>query len=389
MQRIYKNRGLALLGALTLALLGLVALTVGAGSVAALQAAGDAPDLSPRSQAALSSSGAYYLLDIGSASQATERLTNAVDNIEFVFDKKVMLRAQYDQTQSCDTATDSLTVNYGVTVTYCYIISNTGTTTLTTHFMVDDKLGSLGPLNYTLPPGSGGGLIGNWPYPLTQDLTNIATWRATDVFGATLSKTDKVTVKVVIPDVFGYMFYDTNGDGIRQASENSGPKDGLVRLKQSGTVLRETKTTAPVGYYQILDVIPGDYAVAIDVPVGYVPTSPTEVAVRVTSGQDKLVSFGIRQAPPTVTPTATPTVTPTPTETATPSVTPTPTETATPTATVPPTPTPTETAVPSLTPTETATATPAPTATPTATPTPTETPHLFKLWLPVIYCSSS
>lgn len=372
-----RSRTAALLGALLLAVLGLWILSAGTGSVAALQPASEAPE--PHAWAlAASPAEIYYLLDEAPAAWAGGQPPSAIADIDFSFDKKVMLQAEWNQTGSCATATDSLTINYGVTVTYCYLIKNTGTTTLTTVLLVDDKLeGQFGPFSYRIAPGAGGGVLGVPPYGLTEDTTNTAVWTSTDAFGATLSKTDKVTVKVIIPDVLGYVFYDANGDGIRQAGENTGPKDVPVRLKQDGSVLRQTKTTPPLGYYQLTDVIPGNYTIAIEVPAGYVATSPAEVAVRVTSGQDKLVSFGIRQAPPTATFTATSTVTPTPTETMTPTATSTPTETLTATATSSPTPT------------ETPTETPTPTATATPTPTPTETPRLFNLWLPVIYRSAN
>ncbi|NOZ29609.1 MAG: hypothetical protein GXP39_16355 [Chloroflexi bacterium] len=141
-------------------------------------------------------------------------------------------------------------------------------------------------------------------------------------------------------EIAGWVFIDSNGDGIRNPwppdNETSGLSGVIIELWQGGTLVDTTHSVLPSGWYQF-DVEPGDYIVREQQPAGYASTSPDEVAVSVSRGLH-IVSFGEQAFTPTPTATSTPTATPTPTVTPTPTMTPTPT--ATPTAT--PSPTPTE-----------------------------------------------
>lgn len=277
---------------------------------------------------------------------------------DFRFDKKVMLRADYDAA-GCTGATDSLTVWYSTTVAYCYFVTNIGTTTWVTHTMVDDKLGSIGPVTLNLPPGGQIGLAG-LPPALLQDVTNTATWTALDTNNTQLSRTDKVTVKVVIP-LTGHVFIDQNGDGIRNPTETSGVSGVRVDLipRPYDAKLQRQTTTFAAGYYEFLDPAAGAYTVSVQLPAGYVATSPTQAPVTLVFPTAKVVNFGVRAATATPTPTATqtPEITFTPTET------PTETPTASPTVTEGPTPTASPTPVESFTPTATATEAGTPTST--------------------------
>lgn len=92
-------------------------------------------------------------------------------------------------------ATDSITVAAGTTVYYCYTATNTGSTTLTTHDLVDDQLGTIfSGLNYSLTPGSvidtvSAGL--SIPAVINVTTMNTATWSAD---GASDSASATVTV---------------------------------------------------------------------------------------------------------------------------------------------------------------------------------------------------
>jgi hypothetical protein len=273
---------------------------------------------------------------------------------DFAIDKRVMLQSEWNQTQSCATSVDALTVYYGTPVTYCYFFYNIGTTSFITHTFNDDKLGSLGTFYNTFVPGATVGFIAAPPEGPTQDTTNTATWTAIDQFGTSVTRVDKLTVKVVRP-LTGHVFIDQNGDGVPNTGETAGVGGVEVRLvarPPDPNKARET-TTFPSGFYQFLNAVAGPYTVSITLPAGYVATSPTEAPVNLVFGVQKIVNFGLRAATPTPSPTASTTITPTETPTDG------------------PTPTPTET--PEFTPV------------PTDTPTPTETPRPQQmLWLPVL-----
>ena len=76
-------------------------------------------------------------------------------------------------------ASNTISIPYGATVTYCYQVENTGNVTLTHHTVVDDMLGTvLGPAApYSLAPGA------TYAFTTTDVLnansvTNVATWTA-------------------------------------------------------------------------------------------------------------------------------------------------------------------------------------------------------------------
>lgn len=316
---------------------------------------------------------------------------------DYTFSKTVLLQSDYDYNNSCAESVKTLTVNYGETVVYCYQYENIGTTTFLTITMVDDKLGSIGPMAFE-PPTQPGAIFGFLAYgvPMSQTITNNAVTTLIDDEGNSVVKSDSATVNVIIPDVSGYVFLDANGDGARQGSE-AGVENVRVTLTHNPVSpatprpLR-SRLTSVSGWYEFVDVIPDSYTLSIEVPAGYVATGPAQREIEVISGEDQIVNFGLQLAPtptPTATPTETPSPTPTETPTATPTETMTPTETpfgqptetptATPTETMTPTETPTATETPTVTPTETMTPTPTVTFTPSVTPT-----RRYLLWLPLV-----
>jgi hypothetical protein len=142
--------------------------------------------------------GRFYRLKPATVSQSVADTVDSPVAADFSFDKRVMLTTDFQQTQSCAGSVDALTVNYGASVTYCYYFANTGTTTFVTHTLTDDKLGGLGPEVFSVSPGNQVGFIGRDPASgVTSDVTNIATWTAVDTAGASISRTDAVTVRVL------------------------------------------------------------------------------------------------------------------------------------------------------------------------------------------------
>ncbi len=114
------------------------------------------------------------------AGPARSVVAAAPDAADFVLDKSVMTRAEWNQTQSCDTSVESLSVYYGTQIAYCYLFYNIGDTSFITHTFDDDKMGSLGAFVQTLPAGSQAGFVALPPDGFTQDVTNTATWTAID-----------------------------------------------------------------------------------------------------------------------------------------------------------------------------------------------------------------
>jgi hypothetical protein len=78
--------------------------------------------------------------------------------------------------------TDSITVDPGTTVYYCYEVTNTGNITLTLHDLADDQLGTIFTgLNYALAPGASVNTVDaglSIPAVINVTTTNIGTWTA-------------------------------------------------------------------------------------------------------------------------------------------------------------------------------------------------------------------
>ncbi len=100
-------------------------------------------------------------------------------------------------------STDTITVNAGTTVYYCYVVENTGDVTLNLHDLVDSELGTIFTgLNYALTPGSSVNTVAaglTISATITANTTNTATWTAyntgpTDVATATATATVNVIV---------------------------------------------------------------------------------------------------------------------------------------------------------------------------------------------------
>lgn len=194
-----KRCGRMLLAAFVVSLLSAIGLfSLHAAPVAALQSAPTAGHAASSGQRAGTAS-THWLkpLFFTERGPAGEPLPAAAD---FTLDKKVMLTADFQQTQSCAGSADALTVAYGANVTYCYYFSNIGTTTFVTHTLIDDKLGGWGPEVIDVRPGQHFISIGYDPTAfVTSDITNSATWTAVDTAGVSLSRTDSVTVRVLPP----------------------------------------------------------------------------------------------------------------------------------------------------------------------------------------------
>ena len=208
-------------------------------------------------------------------------------------------------------------------------------------------------INFTSP-----GEATSTPTPTATNTTALAT--------NTPTATPTATNTPSAAQIAGWVYLDTNGDGVRNAGETDGLTGVTINLTLPGGSVVSTLSVGPTGWYQFGDLASGTYTVTEVQPAGYTSTSPDAVVVTVSDSTQPIVNFGEQAFTPTPSPTliaistSTATATNTPTNTSVP-------PTATPTATntpAPPTETPTMTNTP-VPPTETPTATNTPTITPT------------------------
>lgn len=97
-------------------------------------------------------------------------------------------------------ATDSIQVNAGDEVTYCYTVTNTGNITLTHHDVTDDHLGDLlTAFAYDLGPGASVSITQT--ATINADVTNVVTWTAYIPGALSAMATDSATVTVAPTDV--------------------------------------------------------------------------------------------------------------------------------------------------------------------------------------------
>ena len=219
------------------------------------------------------------------------------------------------------------------------------------------QLGWISQLQYTcadaiaLYASSGPQVIGSVVVPATPTPTPSRTPTSTRT--ATPSPTPSTG------EVVGYVFLDSNGNGVRDSGETAGLTGVKIHAQLSGGADSTALTIGASGWYQFTALPSGNYVITEEQPAGYASTSPDAVPIVLNAGSQRMVNFG--EQLPTPTPTATWTAVPgstaTPTPTATRTPTPTATATRTPTATATRTPTATATGA-ILTPTSTATANP-------------------------------
>ncbi len=100
---------------------------------------------------------------------------------------------------TCSTSDTAVAVP-GENVTYCYAIGNTGLVTVTSHTLVDDRLGTLFTgMPQVVPPGASYQV--SVTVQITDDVVNTATWTAQDNFGQSAQGVDSATVTVIDPQI--------------------------------------------------------------------------------------------------------------------------------------------------------------------------------------------
>lgn len=154
-------------------------------------------------------------------------------------------------------------------VTYYYRVTNTGALDLVTLRVTDDKLGYIG----TIPRLAAGetAILTNAPVSVVVDTTNIGTvigHPAAPGGGPELpglppaTSSDDAVVKL-LAQLGDRVWYDYNGDGKQDNSENTGIANVRVFLRDAGGQPVATNRTDASGYYQFT-VQPGTYEVQFD-----------------------------------------------------------------------------------------------------------------------------
>ncbi len=96
--------------------------------------------------------------------------------------------------------------------------------------------------------------------------------------------------------LFGWLFIDADEDGWRDVGENEGLPLVLVQLRRGdGTLVQETYSTLPRGWYEFNGIEAGSYCLRIAVPEDYVTTTPSE-ACFTFDGANLNVNFGLVKA---------------------------------------------------------------------------------------------
>ncbi len=96
-----------------------------------------------------------------------------------------------------------------------------------------------------------------------------------------VSGTATVTV-VTVPtfNISGFKINDTNGNGVWDSGEMGIPNWNIMLLNDTGVQLANTSTNAQ-GFYQFMNIFPGNYSIAEEVKPGFTPTNATSMPVTV------------------------------------------------------------------------------------------------------------
>ena len=178
---------------------------------------------------------------------------------------------------------DVYTLNAAGSVTYTFLVQNTGNTWLKNLTVTDDKIGTIGTLACPLAPSASATLTKT--VTVSATVTNVGSVVATPCTQAgalitglsSVTATDNASVRLRRLSALGdFVWLDTNANGLQDAGE-AGIAGVTVRLCDgSGAALGPTAVTDANGRYLFADLLPGTYAVRFAVPAGYVLSASLE-----------------------------------------------------------------------------------------------------------------
>ena len=158
-------------------------------------------------------------------------------------------------------------IGKGESVTYTYVVSNTGSTYLKDVAVTDDKLGPIGTIAL-LAPGASRTLTAT--AVLTEDTTNVGTATGTpadsngDPIPGASDVTDDddatVAVNTALAVIGDRVWNDMDGNGIQDEGEMGVYGITVNLLDDEGNLVATTKTDA-AGNYLFTDVEPGTYSI--------------------------------------------------------------------------------------------------------------------------------
>ncbi len=174
-----------------------------------------------------------------------------------------------------------LTRDAASSVTYVFLVENTGNTSLRDIAVLDDKLGAVGVVSGPLAPSASATLEKTvW---IAADTTNIASVSATPCLpsGESLGlpaaiDDDDAIVRLRLRGSIGdRVWLDADADGIQDPGETGIPEVEVSLLGADGSVLA-TQATDAAGFYAFTGLLPGTYRVHFETPVGHVPSASLE-----------------------------------------------------------------------------------------------------------------
>jgi uncharacterized repeat protein (TIGR01451 family) len=144
--------------------------------------------------------------------------------------------------------------------------------------------------------------------PTVVDASELTTMGLVDAAQRELTPQDNLqTIKSAIrPVLWGRVFLDGNGDGIRQAWETHGVVDAQLFLEQDGLPIAFKTSQPPDGAYAF-DTLPlGPYVLRAELPPSHQFTTPQDIALMIEPAQETVVFFGawtgVTEPSPTPTP---------------------------------------------------------------------------------------
>ena len=167
-------------------------------------------------------------------------------------------------------------------VTYTYLIQNTGNTWLKNLNVTDDKIGVVGTVTGPLAPSASATLTKD--ATVSAGVTNVGSVSATPSTQAGVSlgladvtDTDDAVVRLKVLSALGdFVWLDADANGIQDSGEAGIAGVTVSLCAPDGTALGVTAVTGADGGYLFENLLPGSYAVRFTVPAGYVLSASHE-----------------------------------------------------------------------------------------------------------------